>query len=97
MFALTACTTDVNTAIVGMWKGESLKQDIQFFQDGRIKLMDKKIGVYTGSYTITDGNNLRCEFDRLFLDPVERTVKIKGNKLVLITKSGYEEVYHRQG
>lgn len=97
MFALTACTADINTAIVGLWKGETLKQDIRFFQDGRVKLMDKQIGVYTGSYTITDGNNLRCEFDRLFLDPVVRTVKISGKKMVLTNKKGYKEIYHRQG
>jgi hypothetical protein len=80
-----------------MWKGESLKQDIQFFQDGRVELMDKSYGVYKGSYTIKDENTLTCEFERFFKKPVVRIVQISGDKLVLTNKSGYEEVYRRRG
>jgi hypothetical protein len=96
MITLTACSTDVKTEIIGMWKGESLKQDLQFHQDGRVVLTDRQSGLYQGSYTITRNNLLTCEFEHiLFTKPVVRTVKISGDKLVLKKKSGYREIYQR--
>ena len=91
MFIITACTQNFETAIIGSWEGVSLKQNFHFYENGNVELNDLKHGVYRGSYKIT-GDTLECKFER-FAFPVVRTVRIKGDKLILIDKNGIEEIY----
>ena len=93
-FMLYGCGEEPKTAIIGSWQGVSLQQDITFLTDGSAQLTDRKHGVYEGHCFINNGDQLSCKFDR-FSFPVERTVKISGDKLHLINKSGQEEVYRR--
>lgn len=91
---LAACSEDPATAIIGEWKGETLKQDFHFYSDGRTVLTDHKLGRHEGICFVHE-NRLLCEFQR-FAYPVERTVKISGNKMVMTNKSGNEEIYKRK-
>lgn len=92
---LTACSKDIKTEIIGLWEGVSLKQNIRFYEDGRVELKDLKHGLYRGRYKLTEGNTLNCEFDR-FAHPVVRIVKIRSDKLILTAKSGREEIYRKK-
>jgi hypothetical protein len=93
---LASCSADVPKEIVGYWKGDTLKQDMNFTEDGRVEIVDHKYSTYRGTYTITDGNVLTCNIDHnMFRKPVVRTVKIKGDKLILI-ENKREEVYNRR-
>ena len=93
-FMLYGCGEDPETAIIGSWHGVSLQQDIEFLANGSAQLTDRKHGAYEGRCLIRNGDQLSCQFDR-FSFPVERTVKISGDKLYLINKKGQEEVYQR--
>ena len=97
MFTLTACGPDIETGIVGEWTGEVIKQDFVFYEDGYVDLIDRKYGTFEGEYTITDGNTLTCTFDSaIFTEPIMSKVKIKGDKLILKSSSGREDVYIRE-
>lgn len=92
MFIITACTQNVEIEIIGFWEGVSLKQNFHFYENSEVELNDLKHGVYRGVYKITDGDTLECEFEG-FAFPVVRTVRIKGDKLILTDKNGIEEIY----
>ena len=97
MLVLAACSPDIETGIVGEWTGEVINQDFVFYDDGQVDLNDHKYGTFEGTYTITDGNTLTCTFESaIFTEPVISKVKIKGDKLILISSSGREDVYIRE-
>ena len=88
---LMACSQDLSQEILGSWQGN--KQDLVFYADGRVELDDHKYSNYSGTYLL-DGKTLECNFDT-FAYPVEREVKLSGDKLYLIDKNGIKEVYTR--
>ncbi|MDH3217015.1 MAG: DUF5640 domain-containing protein [Candidatus Krumholzibacteria bacterium] len=93
---LSACSSEVEPTIVGAWKGETIQQDFRFYDDGRIELNDRDNSQYRGTYTITEGNVMTCQFESsIFTSPVVRTVEIKGEKLILTDNRGTEEIYVR--
>jgi len=92
----TSCSGSVQEDIIGYWEGDTLKQDMSFTADGQVEIIDLKYSTYTGTYIITDGNVLTCDIDHpIFRDPVVRTIKIKGDKLILMEKSR-KEIYRRR-
>ena len=94
---LVSCGTDIKTGIIGEWKGETVKQDFHFYSDGKVELNDLKYSMYTGTYTITDGNTLNCTFENpIFKEPVVMKAKIDGNKLTLTSDTGRKEIYVRK-
>lgn len=92
IFIITACTQNIETGIIGLWEGVSLKQNFHFYENGEVELTDLKHGVYRGVYKITDEGSLECEFEG-FAFPVVRTIRIRGDKLILTDKNGIEEIY----
>jgi hypothetical protein len=92
---VAGCSSDVQTDIVGEWKGMTAKQDLAFFSDSRVEMKGHSHGVYKGRYTIEDGNKLTCDFPRLS-KPVICTAKIRGEKLLLVFPGGREEVYTKK-
>ena len=94
-FFLAGCSADIETAIVGEWQGVTPKQDLIFHEDGSIEMKGHRHGVYTGRYTIVEGNGLICEFP-LLSKPVECTAHIRGDKLTLIHSGGRKEMYVRK-
>ena len=94
---LVSCGTDIKTGIIGEWKGETVKQDFHFYSDGKVELNDLKYSMYTGTYTITDGNTLTCTFENpIFTEPVVMKAKIDGDKLTLTSDTGRKEIYVRK-
>ena len=93
-FLLTGCSSNVETEIVGEWRGITPKQDLVFHEDGQVEMKSPRHSVYEGRYSIADGNKLTCEFPSLS-KPVECTAKIRGDKLTLVHTGGREEVYVR--
>ena len=88
--------TDVKTGIVGEWKGETVKQDFQFFSDGRVELNDLQHSMYKGTWEIA-GSTLTCTFESpIFTEPVVMNAEIKGDKLILTADSGRKEEYNRK-
>ena len=97
IFVLASCSPDIETGIVGEWSGEVIKQDFVFYEDGYVDLIDRKYGTFEGEYTITDGNTLTCTIDsEIFTEPIISKVKIKGDKLILKSSNGREDVYIRE-
>lgn len=97
IFVLAACSPDIETGIVGEWTGEIINQDFVFYDDGQVELNDRKYGVFEGNYTITGDNTLTCTFESaIFTEPVVSKVKIKGDKLILISPNGRKDVYTRE-
>ena len=97
MFTLAACSPDIETGIVGEWTGEVINQDFVFYEDGYVDLIDRKHGTFEGEYAITDGNTLTCTIDSaIFTEPIISKVKIKGDKLILKSPNGREDVYVRE-
>jgi len=94
LLAITACSGDAKTEIVGQWEGISLAQDFTFHADGRVEMRDRKHGTYQGLYRISDKNVLTCEFEG-FRRPVVRTVEISGDTLTLINPKSVDEEYRR--
>lgn len=92
VLVLTTCSQNIETEIIGSWKCTTPKQNIRFYQDGQVELNGLNHGVYKGIYEITDGNSLKCNFD-CFANPVVRTVRIRGEKLILTDKNATEEIY----
>ncbi len=89
--------TDGKTDIVGEWKGETVKQDFHFFNDGRVELNDLQHSMYSGTWEITGGNTLSCTFDSpIFTEPVVMKIEIKGDKLTMTADSGRKEIYIRK-
>ena len=95
LIALTGCSEDPKSAIIGNWEGISLKQDLHFFKNGRAQILDRKHGTYEGTCKFFDNDQLSCNFDR-FAYPVIRSVDISGDKLYLTNKNGQEEIYRRK-
>jgi hypothetical protein len=93
-FLLAGCSSNIETEIVGEWRGVTPKQDLVFHDDGQIEMKSPQHSVYEGNYTIADGNKLTCEFPSLS-NPVECTAKISGDKLTLVHPGGRKEVYVR--
>jgi len=94
LFAITACSGDVKTEILGQWQGLTLQQDFTFYTDGRVEMRDRKHGTYQGVYHISDDKVLTCEFEG-FGRPVVRTVEISGDTLTLINPKSVDEEYRR--
>lgn len=92
---VAGCGSDVESEIVGEWRGMTAKQDLVFHENGRIEMKGHTHGVYEGRYTIEDGNKLTCDFERLS-KPVKCTARIRGQKLILVHSGGREEVYDRK-
>jgi hypothetical protein len=92
---VAGCGSNVENEIVGEWGGMTAKQDLVFYEDGRIEMKGHSHGVYEGRYTIEDGNKLTCNFDRLS-KPVKCTARIRGEKLTLVHPGGREEVYNKK-
>lgn len=92
--AVTGCSEDPKTAIIGSWEGVTMPQDFEFYADGQAELIDRKHGTYEGNCSISDGDQLTCHFDR-FAYPVKRTVRISGNRLYMSNRNGQEEIYQR--
>ena len=90
---LLACSQDLPAELLGSWHGETLRQDFSFSADGRVELVDHKHATYHGSYRL-NGASLECRFDS-FAYPVVREVKISGETLTLIDKTGRQEIYRR--
>ncbi len=90
---LASCGGDVSKDILGEWKGDGIKQDIEFSEDGTVLMKGHEHSTYEGTYTLV-GNELTCTFLKLS-QPVVMTVKISGSKMVLTAKSGREERYRR--
>jgi hypothetical protein len=95
VFWAVGCSPDLETEIVGAWQGITPKQDLVFYEDGRVAMKGHHHGEYWGTYTIKVGKNLLCEFPRLS-QPVECTARIRGDRLILAFSAGREEVYVRK-
>ncbi len=92
---MAGCSSNVESDIVGEWKGKVVKQDLVFHEDGRVEMKGHQHSVYYGNYKLEDDNKLTCVFEKLS-QPVECTAKIKGDKLILTHQGGREEVYDRK-
>ena len=93
--AIAGCSEDPRSGIIGSWEGISLNQDFRFYQDGRAELIDRKHGIYRGTCTVSDEDLMTCNFER-FAHPVVRTVRVRGDELVLANKNGQPEKYRRR-
>ena len=91
----SSCGSNVETEIVGEWRGVTAKQDLVFYEDGLVEMKGHRHGVYEGQYTIEDGNKLTCDFERLS-KPVKCSAKIRGDKLTLVHPGGRKEVYTKK-
>ena len=92
LLLLIACSSNVERDIIGEWRGTIAKQDLAFYEDGRVEMKGHGHGTYQGVYRVTNGNELTCTFPRLS-KPVKSTAKISGNKMTLTFPSGREEAY----
>ncbi len=68
------------------------KQDLVFYDDGRIEMKGHNHGMYVGQYTLEKGNKLTSDFERLS-KPVKFSAQIRGEKLTLLFPEGRKEVY----
>ncbi len=91
---MAGCSSNIETEIVGEWRGRTVKQDLVFYEDGRIEMKGHKHGMYEGRYTIGDGNKLTCDFERLS-NPIKCTVQVRGKTLTLVHSGGREGVYDK--
>ena len=88
-------SNSVETDIIGEWRGITPKQDLTFHEDGTVEMKGHEHGAYEGTYTITDGNRLTCEFSRLS-QQIKCIAQIKGDELILVFESGRKENYVRK-
>ncbi len=92
---IAGCSEDPRTGIIGSWEGISLKQDFRFYADGRAELLDRKHGAYRGRCSFLESGEMSCRFER-FAYPVVRSVRVRGNKLILTNSNGQDEEYRRK-
>lgn len=92
---VAGCSANVETEIIGEWRGITPKQDLVFYENGQVEMKSPNHSTYTGSYSIKDGNKLTCIFPALSR-PVECTAKIRGDRMTLLFASGREENYVKQ-
>lgn len=95
LFFMSACSSDIETELIGNWEGVSLQQNFTFYQDGRVELHDLKHGIYQGIYRISENDLLTCEFEG-FSRPVVRTLEIDGDTLILHNPKSTDEKYRRK-
>ena len=94
-FLVTSCGQDIDTGILGKWRGLTAKQDLTFYEDGRVEMKGHNHGTYMGRYSIANRNDLTCSFERLS-KPIKCKAKIWGKELILSFPSGRKEKYKRK-
>lgn len=91
---LGACGEPLDTNILGVWRGATPPQSLEFRPSGMVMLEDHKLNRrYEGRYKL-DGRRLEMQFDS-FSRPVIREARISGDSLTLSRDAGPPEILYR--
>jgi uncharacterized protein (DUF2147 family) len=94
--AISACTTDPRTNILGTWQEVNGKEELSFYPDGKVVLTSSAASI-AGTYEITREGNLEInlQFLHVFSVSESKRVEFKGDTMTIIDQNGKAVQYRR--
>jgi hypothetical protein len=96
VFLLSSCSSKPENEIVGKWKEIGGTETLEFFKDGTISVIDKRMSL-GGSYKFVGKDRIKFELGGLgaLTGPIVEKVSFSGRELILTMPDGKVSKYSK--